>query len=121
MPISPEERSEWWRNERGEWYVVVQVVLFVLIGIGPRTLPGLPTWSTPWTTIGTWLGPVMMLAGAALSVGGVLRLGNNLTPLPYPKDGAELVDQGPYAIVRHPIYSGLIFGAFGWALGCTRG
>jgi len=27
-----------------------------------------------------------------------------------------LVDSGPYAIVRHPIYSGLIIAALGWAL-----
>jgi protein-S-isoprenylcysteine O-methyltransferase Ste14 len=57
-----------------------------------------------------------MLIGAALALGGVLKLGNNLTALPYPRDGSELVEQGPYAIVRHPIYSGLIFGAFGWGL-----
>ena len=116
MPSSPDECAPWWRNERGEWYVVVQVVLLTLIGFGPRTLPGLPAWSAPWTTIGTWLGLALMIAGAALSVGGILKLGNNLTALPYPKDGSMLVDQGPYAVVRHPIYSGLILGAFGWGL-----
>jgi len=26
------------------------------------------------------------------------------------------VESGPYRVVRHPIYSGLIVGAFGWAL-----
>ena len=57
-----------------------------------------------------------MLAGSALSVGGVLKLGPNLTPLPYPKDCDNLVESGPYAIVRHPIYSGLIIDSLGWAL-----
>ncbi|HSK47300.1 MAG TPA: isoprenylcysteine carboxylmethyltransferase family protein [Coriobacteriia bacterium] len=110
------DKAPWWRGTRGEWYVVAQAVLFVLIGVGPRTLPGLPTWAPPWTTIGTWLGLALMLPGAALSIGGVLKLGKNLTPLPYPKDNSELVEQGPYAIVRHPIYGGLILGAFGWGL-----
>lgn len=106
----------WWRGTRGEWYVVVQFVLFALIGIGPRTLPGLPVWTAPCSVAATWLGLAMMLAGAALAAGGVLRLGGNLTALPYPKEGSRLVEQGPYAIVRNPIYSGLIFGAFGLAL-----
>jgi len=108
--------APWWRGTRGEWYVVVQAVLLVLIGLGPRTLPGLPAWNPPYATIATWLGFAMMLTGVCLSVAGVLRLGGNLTPLPYPKDDSVLVDTGAYAIVRHPIYSGLVFGALGWGL-----
>ncbi|HET6351630.1 MAG TPA: isoprenylcysteine carboxylmethyltransferase family protein, partial [Coriobacteriia bacterium] len=68
-------------------------------------------------TLATWKGGALMLIGAALCIGGLMALGSpNLTALPYPKDTAELRESGPYAIVRHPIYSGLIFGAFGWAL-----
>ena len=116
MPTSPDERSTWWRDERGEWYVAVQVVLFALIGVGPRTLPGWPAWSAPSTTIGTWLGLAMMLAGAALSVGGLAQARQQSHAAALPKDGSQLVNQGPYAIVRHPISSGLILGAFGWGL-----
>jgi len=29
--------SAWWRGQRGEWYVVAQFVLFVLVAIGPTT------------------------------------------------------------------------------------
>jgi protein-S-isoprenylcysteine O-methyltransferase Ste14 len=36
----------------------------------------------------------------------------SLTPL----DDATLVQTGAYAIVRHPIYSGVVFGVLGWAL-----
>lgn len=109
--------TPWWRGSRGEWYVVVQALLFALIGFGPRTFPGAPPWPQPWGWMATVLGVVLMLAGGALSAGGLLALGSaNLTALPYPKDSAELRETGPYAIVRHPVYSGLIFGAFGWAL-----
>ena len=52
----------------------------------------------------------------AISVGGVLKLGPNLTPLPYPKPDATLVRTGPYRLVRHPMYAGGIALAFGWAL-----
>jgi protein-S-isoprenylcysteine O-methyltransferase Ste14 len=67
---------------------------------------------------------VTMMAGAALAIAGIalgfaalLSLGRNLTPLPHPKEGATLVETGAYSIVRHPIYSGLAFAAFGWGLG----
>ncbi len=36
--------------------------------------------------------------------------------MPHPRDDARLVDSGVYALVRHPIYGGLILTAFGWAL-----
>jgi len=110
------QHAPWWKGTRGEWYVVVQAILFVFIGIGPRTLPGVAAWGPQYAVVGTWLGLAMMIAGAGLSVAGVLRLGGNLTALPYPKDDSVLVDTGPYAIVRHPIYSGLVIGAFGWGL-----
>jgi protein-S-isoprenylcysteine O-methyltransferase Ste14 len=44
------------------------------------------------------------------------NLGRNLTPLPYPKEDGQLVDRGAYGLVRHPIYSGGLALAFGWAL-----
>ncbi len=49
-------KSPWWKGTRGEWYVVVQVILFILVPIGPRTWSGWPTWSTPYLQIGSILG-----------------------------------------------------------------
>lgn len=106
----------WWRGERGEWLVAFQFVLFALIAFAPARLSGWPAWPQPLATIATWLGLGLMVAGAALALGGVFRLGPNLTALPYPKDCSELVQTGAYGIVRHPIYSGLILGSFGIGL-----
>lgn len=47
---------------------------------------------------------------------GLVRLGRGLTPLPYPKDGAELVQTGAFALVRHPMYAGGLVLGVGWAL-----
>lgn len=58
----------------------------------------------------------MFLAGTVLAATGAVNLGRNLTPLPAPRENGELVVAGAYRFVRHPIYSGLIFMAFGWGV-----
>jgi protein-S-isoprenylcysteine O-methyltransferase Ste14 len=61
------------------------------------------------------MGVVLIGLGFLLTTSGILRLGTNITPLPYPKDHAPLIETGPYRLVRHPIYSGGVFMALGWA------
>jgi protein-S-isoprenylcysteine O-methyltransferase Ste14 len=58
---------------------------------------------------------LLFIGGFLLVMAGLIKLGRNITPLPYPKDGATLVETGPYRLVRHPMYSGVILMAFGWA------
>jgi protein-S-isoprenylcysteine O-methyltransferase Ste14 len=118
MPQDPAvvDHKPWWKGARGEWLVVVQVVLIGLVFLGPRTVAGQPAWSFPLPHVCSVIGGVLMIAGSVLFVAGLLRLGRGLTPLPYPKDGAGLIQTGPYALVRHPIYSGGLVLALGWAL-----
>jgi protein-S-isoprenylcysteine O-methyltransferase Ste14 len=47
---------------------------------------------------------------------GVKDLGNSLTPFPKPRADNLLKMKGSYSVVRHPMYSGLAFGAFGAAI-----
>ena len=104
----------WWQGSRGEWFVVVQVVLFLIVIFAPRTLPLWPMWSPVLMQLGTGAGFIFLVVGGLFMVAGIFRLGNNLTPLPFPKEEGNLVETGPYAWVRHPIYSGGILVAFGW-------
>lgn len=73
-------------------------------------------WDGSPRTVTTLLGIVLMLGGAVLLGRGLLDLGRNLTPVPRPRDDAELVESGSYASVRHPIYGGIMATALGWAL-----
>mgnify|MGYP001282357484 CR=1 FL=1 len=110
------QRMPWWRNTRGEAYIAVQIVLFALIAAGPL-LPDLALDLPGGVRIGLAVGGMILGAvGGALALGGLLALGDNVSILPHPKPGAEFVERGPYRLVRHPIYSGLILGAAGWAL-----
>ena len=60
-------------------------------------------------------GALLLALGAALSIAAAVHLGSNLTPLPHPKDDASFVASGPYRVVRHPMYGGVILLALGWA------
>jgi protein-S-isoprenylcysteine O-methyltransferase Ste14 len=107
-------RTKWWQGKRGEWYVVIQAALFILVCIGPRTMPGLAVWPTAVRLPAQILGSALLLAGGVLAGAGALCLGRNLTPLPCPRGDARLVESGAYRLVRHPIYGGIILICFGW-------
>jgi Putative protein-S-isoprenylcysteine methyltransferase len=61
-------------------------------------------------------GIALLVLGVGLIVWGIVALGRNLAAVPRPKQGATLVERGPYRVVRHPMYTGAILMAFGWAL-----
>jgi protein-S-isoprenylcysteine O-methyltransferase Ste14 len=97
-------------GKRGEWWVFLQILIFISIAA-----------SANYFTVSVALslriiGIILLITGGILGSTGILYLGRNLTPFPRPKDDTRLVFHGVYKIVRHPIYSGLIFGTFGWSL-----
>jgi protein-S-isoprenylcysteine O-methyltransferase Ste14 len=107
--------GNWWRGQRGEWYVVAQTVLFVLVAAGPATVWGWPGRPFPGGHLMSAVGVILIAGGAALAIAGARKHGPGLTALPYPREGGTVLFTGPYRIVRHPIYSGAVFVAFGWA------
>jgi protein-S-isoprenylcysteine O-methyltransferase Ste14 len=110
------DQTPWWRGRRGEWYVVIQFAIFLLIAFGPRTWPGLPEWGYLFVRIGTLTGGCLLILGGLFTAAGFYSLGTNLTVLRRPRENARLVETGAYRLVRHPIYAGLLFSALGWGL-----
>lgn len=78
-------------------------------------LPGSPLGPGWWprTPVVIGIAGVLVVAGVAIAVAGVLALGRTLTASPIPLPHGELVTRGAYRRVRHPIYTGLLLGAAG--------
>jgi protein-S-isoprenylcysteine O-methyltransferase Ste14 len=98
---------------RGEGWVVIQ---FLLLGLVVLAGVAGPTWAGPFSAVARAAGLALVAAGLVLAARGLLDLRDALTPLPHPRDGAELVDTGSYRLVRHPIYGGIVLAAAGYAL-----
>ena len=101
---------------RGEGWLALQGICFALVAAGWLSVPAAPSG-----VVGLALGVAglaVALAGAALLMWGIaeLRRGNALAAAPYPRTEATLVGSGPYAVVRHPIYAGLLLIAVGLAI-----
>lgn len=65
-----------------------------------------------------WLGAALTAAGILLSVWARRQLGANWSGIVTVKTDHELITTGPYAIVRHPIYTGLLLAIVGSAIAC---
>jgi protein-S-isoprenylcysteine O-methyltransferase Ste14 len=72
---------------------------------------------TPHVAILGIIGLVLDLIGVGFAIWARLVLGTNWSGMVMTiKQGHELVQNGPYAIVRHPIYAGLLLAMAGTAL-----
>jgi protein-S-isoprenylcysteine O-methyltransferase Ste14 len=70
-----------------------------------------------------WLGAAITVAGLLFAVWARLHLGANWSRDVTIKQDHQLITSGPYALVRHPIYTGILAGFAGSviALGQMRG
>ena len=101
---------------RGEGWVAIQIVLFAWIAGAGWLMPG--GLSGGLRTVAVLGGGALVVAGGVLAVSATVALGRHdaLTAVPHPRDAARLAEGGPYRLVRHPIYGGLVLGALGWSL-----
>jgi protein-S-isoprenylcysteine O-methyltransferase len=83
-------------------------------------LSGLPAGRIPWGTPGVPLAALgLLIAGFALRIWAVVTLGRFFTVDVAVHDDHVLVASGPYRVMRHPSYTGLLleFAGLGVALG----
>jgi protein-S-isoprenylcysteine O-methyltransferase Ste14 len=78
----------------------------------------------PWLAARLWprsfalygLGVALLAAGLAFAVWARVHLGRNWSGTVTIKEGHELIRSGPYAWVRHPIYTGILAAVLGTAV-----
>ena len=96
-------------SDKGAGWVWGQFALMAVIA-ALGVLP--PRWPE-WVRV---LGVVILLAGVAGFVWAARTLGSSLTPYPRPRREGVLVEDGPYRLVRHPIYGAGLLVVLGYAL-----
>lgn len=106
-----------WRGQRGEYWVLGQAILLLSFYLLPvyRLERFYPV--SGLMLVSVWIGTALFGSVALVFLlKGLIDLGQNLTPLPYPRSSGSLVRSGIYGLVRHPLYSGLIFAALSWSI-----
>lgn len=61
-------------------------------------------------------GAVMVILGISIIITALFQLRRSLSPFPTPKNNGKLCTSGLYALVRHPIYTGIIISGLGYGL-----
>jgi protein-S-isoprenylcysteine O-methyltransferase Ste14 len=89
-------------------YTLPLLVGAYLIFKGQRLSDPLALRVIPRLDVLAWIGVVLCIAGLSFCIWARISLGRNWSGAVTLKGGHELITQGPYAIVRHPIYTGLL-------------
>lgn len=97
-------------------YTVFVIAAFYLVFGKEITQPWLRIHLFQPSPVSEALAVALTAAGIGFAVWARLYLGGNWSGSVTVKVGHELVRTGPYRIVRHPIYTGLILALFGSAL-----
>jgi protein-S-isoprenylcysteine O-methyltransferase Ste14 len=102
-------RVPWSRELRIRAVIVVVVILLIRLG----AFRGHGHNTDPWRA---GLGLMLFALGLGVAIWARLHIGRNWgTPMTQ-KDEPELVTSGPYHVVRHPIYSGILVAGVGTAV-----
>jgi len=108
--------------ERGGFGYRLVALLLVIGMVGAGRLFHVSSHSRLWQTTLS-MGVVtdcIVFAGAAFTVWARIMLGRNWSAEVTFKQDHELIESGPYALARHPIYTGLIVMALGTAINYGR-
>ena len=100
--------------------VFIFLIAFVLLLTTRIPLPWLYLQLWPRGLWPFWLGAAVTMAGLLFAVWARQHLGRNWSRSVTIKQGHELITTGPYAVVRHPIYTGILTGFLGMALAISQ-
>jgi protein-S-isoprenylcysteine O-methyltransferase Ste14 len=114
--LSPGERED--RGNR--WVLAAFGVIGLLAAYVPAYTDRLGLWTLDGDRVRS-LGVALFAAGGALRIWPVFVLGRRFSGLVAIQPGHRLVTTGPYRVIRHPSYLGLLVNSLGWALAFRSG
>ena len=100
--------------------VFVFLIAIVLLSTTRIPLRGLYLQLWPVGFWPFWLGAALMITGLLFAVWAREHLGRNWSRSVTIKQDHELITSGPYAVVRHPIYTGILTGFLGTAIALSQ-
>ena len=106
-----------WRGGIGLRLVVILLVATVLRSPSLREFLAEAQRSASQSDTLSWSGVALCVLGFGLAIFARWHLGRNWGMPMSRKEQPELVISGPYAYIRHPIYTGLILAMLGSAMG----
>jgi len=110
-----------WRTAWGVRLAVAVIAVFLIISSRRQAASGVLVPVGRALTLhagiaGEWLGVGLCLAGFGFAIWARVHLGRNWGMPMSLRQGHELVTSGPYAYVRHPIYTGILLAMIGSAV-----
>jgi protein-S-isoprenylcysteine O-methyltransferase Ste14 len=107
----------WWRE------IGLSLGVLFLILLAWRISVFIHAWRNPWlhavntSLLSGLVGSAFCALGVGLAIAARVRLGQNWGMPMSRKENPELVSTGPYALVRHPIYAGILLAMLGSTIG----
>ena len=93
--------------ERARYWLVLVIGYFLVIK--SNALPSPFNWIVvPHTPASAWIGAFLCISGLMFAIWARVALGTNWSGVITLKEGHELIQHGPYRVVRHPIYTGIL-------------
>jgi protein-S-isoprenylcysteine O-methyltransferase Ste14 len=100
--------------------VLAFLMVIVLLSTTRIPLPWLYLQLWPVGLLPFWIGAGLTVAGLLFAVWAREHLGRNWSRSVTIKQDHELITTGPYALVRHPIYTGILAGFAGTAIALAQ-
>jgi len=95
---------------------VLWLVIMTSVAVGIYVAGHWPAGTLPQGRVFTYVGVVLFVAGLLLRWGAIITLGRFFTVDVTIEKDHELVERGPFRVVRHPSYTGVLLAFVGFAL-----